>query len=365
MPPLYYSDYLQLDKLLSSQKTQSSEKRGSEGECHDETLFIIVHQVYELWFKQILHEVEDLYRIFQAPSIRESKLATCVDRLERIKKIQHVMMGHFDVLETMTPMDFLEFRGLLVPASGFQSVQFRQIEITLGPKTDERSGMDQEFFLGRFNPSDRAHLLELEKRPTLFDLVDAWLSRIPFIDIDANAKAFPFWREYRNAVEKMLKDDEKIIESNKQLTEREKAIQQENLQETRENFKTLFDEKAHDKLVVAKQRRLSQKGTLGALFIFLYRDEAVLQGPSRFLMALVDVDENFTVWRHRHALLAQRMLGTKIGTGGSSGHQYLKAAAEKHRSFTDLFNLSTFLIPRSALPKLSPELRRDLGFHFS
>ena len=121
-------DYLKLEKLLSCQKPVSAK----DEEQHDETLFIIVHQVYELWFKQILHELNDIQKRFEAPAIKEEHLSICVDRLERIKKIQDVIIGHFDVLETMTPMDFLEFRNLLIPASGFQSVQFRKVEIMLG-----------------------------------------------------------------------------------------------------------------------------------------------------------------------------------------------------------------------------------------
>ena len=78
----------------------------------------------------------------------------------------------------------------------------------------------------------------------------------------------------------------------------------------------------------------------------------------------MDIDENFTTWRHRHAILAQRMLGKKIGTGGSSGHNYLKMAAENNRVYEDLFNLSTFLISRKELPILPKELKQDLNFSF-
>ena len=79
----------------------------------------------------------------------------------------------------------------------------------------------------------------------------------------------------------------------------------------------------------------------------------------------MDIDENFIAWRHRHALMAQRMLGTKIGTGGSSGHEYLRKAAEENKVFTDLFNLSSFLIPRSKLPELPNQIKKELSFNFS
>ena len=116
-------------------------------------------------------------------------------------------------------------------------------------------------------------------------------------------------------------------------------------------------------MVEAGQRKLSQKAMLNALFIMLYRDEPMLSMPFQMMTILMDIDENFTTWRYRHMLLAQRMLGSKIGTGGSSGHTYLKKAADNNRVFVDLFNLSTYLIPRSRLPKIPAEVKKQLNFH--
>jgi tryptophan 2,3-dioxygenase len=115
--------------------------------------------------------------------------------------------------------------------------------------------------------------------------------------------------------------------------------------------------------VAAGGRKLSRKATLNALFILLYRDEPMLALPFQMMSLMMDIDENFTTWRYRHALLAQRMLGTKIGTGGSSGHTYLKRAADNNRVFVDLFNLSTYLIPRSRLPAIPSTIKRQLNFH--
>ena len=116
-------------------------------------------------------------------------------------------------------------------------------------------------------------------------------------------------------------------------------------------------------LVESGGRKLSRKAILNALFILLYREEPMLAMPVQMINLLMDIDENFTTWRYRHALLAQRMLGTKIGTGGSSGHQYLKRAADNNRVFVDLFNLSTYLIPRSRLPKIPTEIKKQLNFN--
>ena len=140
---IYYSDYLQLEKILGAQELESS-KVGSP--AHDEMLFIITHQAYELWFKQIVFELESVIDVFDDPQVEDKKMATAIHRLERIKQIQKVLIQQIDVIETMTPLDFLEFRDLLTPASGFQSIQFKQIEIMLGIKRKNRINADKEFF---------------------------------------------------------------------------------------------------------------------------------------------------------------------------------------------------------------------------
>ena len=356
--PVYYGDYLELGKLLDTQNPKSREI-GSE--AHDETLFIIVHQVYELWFKQILHELKSADEIFSSNLVDESSLSTIVLRLERIKKIQGLLLSQLDVMETMTPMDFLEFRDLLVPASGFQSVQFREIEIMLGLKTDQRKQVDRQYFLGRLQKEDQEKLLKLESSEVLFSKIEKWLERMPF----SSTQDFDFWGEYQAAVEDMLCGDEITINDNKAfLPEAALKGQLVNLDATRKTFDTLFDKDLYEKLVSEGERRLSQKATLNALFILLYRDQPILHLPYLILSALMDIDENFTTWRYRHAIMAHRMLGTKIGTGGSSGHEYLKSAAENNRSFVDLFNLSTFIIPRSKLPVLPKSILQKMTFHY-
>ena len=111
-------------------------------------------------------------------------------------------------------------------------------------------------------------------------------------------------------------------------------------------------------------RHFSRRALQAALLINLYRDEPILHAPFRLLAILADVERNFTTWRQRHAQMAMRMIGTRIGTGGSSGAEYLERAAERHRVFTDLSALASFYIPRSALPKLPPEVRSRMGFRF-
>lgn len=359
--PVYYSSYLKLEDFLNCQQPMSRKHATAENpEAHDEMLFIVVHQAYELWFKQILHDLDSVLACFNQPVVKDSDFAKILQRLDRIKKVQGIFGTQFEVLETMTPMDFLEFRNLLVPASGFQSTQFREIEIKLGLNTVDRQSVDREFFLGRLNQQDRDRLTALETTPSLLRLLEKWLERTPFTE----SENFNFWKEYQATVQSILNDDEQTILNNAaHLTDKDKEAQLQNLKTTKESFDNLLDLELHKKVVEAGQRKLSQKAILNALFIMLYRDEPMLTMPFQMLTAMMDIDENFTTWRYRHALLAQRMLGTKIGTGGSSGHQYLKRAADNNRVFLDLFNLSTYLIPRSRLPKLPANVLKQLHFH--
>ncbi|MCC5855474.1 MAG: tryptophan 2,3-dioxygenase [Idiomarina sp.] len=353
--PCYYSDYLKLDKLLGAQQPVS----GDYGpEAHDEMLFIVVHQAYELWFKQMLHELRSVHTLFRADLLPDEKLMTVVHRLQRVVAIQELLNQQIKVLETMTPQDFLEFRDYLVPASGFQSIQFKELEISLGVRRDTRIAFDQASFYNRINAKDRAYLEALEQEPDLFSCVDAWLARMPFLE----TKDFSFWRHYQDAIEQQLRSDEAIITGNELLGEEERVAELTALQSTRENFAALFDADKYREMQEAGRVRLSQRAMQAALFIYLYREEPVFNLPWQVLSSLVDIDEQITLWRFRHVMMVQRMLGSKIGTGGSSGHDYLRRTTEKNRIFADFMNLATYLLPKSTLPPLpepvSAALRR-------
>ena len=149
--PVYYSDYLQLGKILNAQQPESA-KEGIRAD--DEMLFIIIHQTYELWFKQILHELNIIREIFSQPNIRNNTpdIYNSVHRMKRICSILEVAVMQMGVLETMTPLDFLDFRDLLRPASGFQSIQFKMIEATLGLNYEHRYG--KAYYLTQLTPED-------------------------------------------------------------------------------------------------------------------------------------------------------------------------------------------------------------------
>ena len=120
---LTYASYLQLPQLMMLQHVQS------DPEEHDELLFIIIHQTYELWFRQILHELDSL-----KANLRNNKLYACIHTLKRLRTIMKTLVSQLDILETMTPMSFGSFRDRLDTSSGFQSTQFREVEFVLGYK---------------------------------------------------------------------------------------------------------------------------------------------------------------------------------------------------------------------------------------
>jgi tryptophan 2,3-dioxygenase len=347
--PVYYGDYLQLSKILNAQAPESA-KYGPA--AHDETLFIIIHQAYELWFKQILHEIDSVIALMNRPYIPSTDLSVINARLERITTIQQILIDQIQIMETMTSLDFMEFRDYLVPASGFQSLQFRLVEAALGIKPQHRMEIEKQFFTSRLKPEDRKILEAKEKSISVLELLEIWLSRMPFAQFDG----YDFWGDYSLAVEKMLEQDKEIISSNPGLDDQVRKLELRNLEMTRETFNTLLDSHRFEEIRQSGKVRFSQRAMLSAVFIFLYRDYPALHMPFKVLNNLIEIDEKFTTWRYRHAIMVQRILGTKIGTGGSSGHEYLKSTTERNRAFLDLFNLATFLIPRAMTPKLPSEI---------
>lgn len=356
-PPVHYHEYLEIDKLLSAQKRRSEELGNP---AHDELLFITVHQAYELWFKQIIFEIDSVLETFSAHPMAEQKMAMASARIDRVIAILKLIMGQIDVMETMTPLDFLEFRDYLYPASGFQSVQFRLIEIKLGLKEKERHLYNQTPFYKHLSPSHQKLVQESMQKDSLFDLVDKWLARTPFLE----NKEFDFWSAYQKAVSEMFHDDRETVRTNPQLSEEIKNKNLEMINATEKTFLATYNEEDYKKLQSEGHFHLSFKAFHGALLIYLYRDQAIFHLPFKILHSLMDIDEILTQWRYRHALMAHRMLGQKIGTGGSSGHAYLKTATEKHKVFSDFFNLSTFLIPRSKVPPLPASLQKKMNFNY-
>ena len=259
-----YSSFLKLDELLSLQQHDS---QGAGAPEHDELLFIIVHQVYELWFKQILHELDYLSRKLEDGDAPRSQ-----HTLKRILTILKIMVAQLDILETMTPTEFLAFRDHLESGSGFESYQFRELEFALGYK---RPGPLERYEQG--SPEWQ----RLEARyvaPSIWDCLLSYLARAGY--------EIPVEILERDFTQPMFTSEE-----------------------------------------------------VQAILIEIYRnDPAATVLCERF----TDLDEGIQEWRYRHVKMVERTIGTKRGTGGSAGAEYLKTTLFKPL-FPDLWAIRTEL----------------------
>jgi len=239
-----YGEYLKIDELLSLQHCES------DGPEHDEMLFIVIHQVYELWFKEVLHELDRF-----VGHLNSDNPALGEHQLKRVLKILKTLVGQLDVLETMTPLEFQSFRAFLDRASGFQSAQFRELEFLLGAKT--RENLDR--FVG--NSREFANLTRRFGDPTIWDAFVRLMAR--------RGHAIP----------------DTIL--NRDLTE-----------------------------------PLPESEQVQTALIEIYRTDPAL---TEICEALIDFDEGVQEWRYRHVMMVQRTIGSKMGTGGSSGAEYLRS----------------------------------------
>jgi tryptophan 2,3-dioxygenase len=366
MGEINYHDYLQLDKILNAQETESNKQNIS---AHDETLFIIIHQAYELWFKQLHHEADSVVEIMRKPTLNDNspELQTVVHRLNRMAVILRVLIHQIDILETMTPMDFLDFRDMLRPASGFQSWQFKLLEAKLGLKFEYRHG--KEYYTSQLRTEHIDLIKKAETEQSFLQLVNTWLERMPFspspttlLNVQDSAKGPSRW-EGEGQSFKTEKDSfsaQSAAEKAWDFWSDYKKAYSNSLAEAEKDNLNVFDE------VFFQQREshytFSAKANRAALFIMLYRGYPMLQTPFQLLNNLLEIDEQLSTWRHRHMNMVHRMIGTRIGTGGSSGKDYLKAAADKHYIFKEIAQLTSFLIERRKLPQLPKEIEEKLGF---
>jgi tryptophan 2,3-dioxygenase len=354
---LYYHDYLELNKVLDAQHPKSFED--GQDYAHDEMLFVVIHQAFELWFKQILFELDYVLHVFSKEKINDNSedMNLVVHRLQRVRKIMELLNQQVTVLDTMTPLDFLEFRNLLTPASGFQSVQFRLIEASLGLEMQNRHRQDyyKRANQGGFDETDLKQINETEGRHSLINLINRWLERMPFFNMDLwssyepvhhnDLEAHPFWKDYRAIYGAGLTENEAGKITDFDFVFLEKALPPD------------MQERSH-----LLRSQLSASAMQAALFIMLYRDFPVFQQSFRVLDILIEIDNALAAWRHAHFRMVRRMIGMRVGTGNTTGSGYLEGAASSHYIFRDLAGLSTYLIERRKQPALPEELIRILSY---
>lgn len=353
-----YWDYLGIEQLLSLQDGLPDGEEPSADELH----FIIVHQVFELWFKLVLSELRLARDAVSAELVPEEHIPKVVRHLQRVGKVFEHTMSQWAVMETLTPQDFLAFRDKLVPASGFQSVQLRELEILLGldPAQREASGFGDPIRviqnLADGSPGGvhaKAKLAAALAEPSLADAINEWVYRTPIQgsqprDAQDATVVETFISGYVKAQGEHLENQARIYGRQGTLTEEQARERLQHTLKDTEDFLRATDI-AQDKRAVRSRIRCS------VLFIESYRELPLLAWPRTLLDEIVDLEELLILFRTRHVRMVERVIGRRLGTGGSSGVDYLEETL-KYRIFTDLWTVRTILLPRTALPKLeSPE----------
>src|SRR5262245_15693063 len=228
-----YGEYLRLDRILDAQTPWSGQGGPA---AHDELLFIVFQKTYELWFLQILFELDDVQMRFSASLVDERDMQPILARLERIVAIWRLLVRQLDVLETMAPQDFLDFRDSLRSASGFQSWQFRLIEARLGLRRRDRIPVLNGEYDAVFGEERRRQIAQAEQQPSLHDQLDSWLSRTPFVE----RGGYKFFETYRAAVEAML--DAKVTLAQQSLSGQALVGERDAIERARRKFHLIFDE---------------------------------------------------------------------------------------------------------------------------
>lgn len=348
-----YWDYLKLDRLLSSQGgLEDDESQLMPDELH----FIIVHQVFELWFKLILRETRLARDHLAAPRVPEETVPYVVHHLRRVNQILSLASAQFQVMETLTPQDFLSFRDKLIPASGFQSFQMRELEMLLGLTESHRttfgsaSPLTHIHDLAARSPGGAAAWAAVEAaaaEQSLRAALNTWLYRTPIEgsspdsvgDADVISR---FIEDYLAAVEAQHTRQARHHASVFGAEERPARFQEAT--EMARRFLHALD-------APEAERAFARRVRAGLLYVESYRELPLLAWPRLLVDTVVELEEQMVLWRTRHARMVERVIGRRVGTGGSAGVDYLDQTA-RARIFSELWTVRTLLLPKDALPPL-------------
>ena len=311
--------------------------------------FIVTHQTFELWFKQVIRELREIRDILDCEHVPESQVPKAVEHLGRVTEIFRLLANQWKVMETLTPQGFLAFRDGLGTASGFESYQMREMEIILGLEPVGRgSEIDP---LGHFrklatrSEADAAALVRLEaalEETPLVSALTTWLERTPimgsFYGSDGDAAAV---EDYVNA------HLTAYANIGVEACARMEAQGVDNIDAVRARF-AAASQGAQDFL---KPDDVVNRARAGLLFIESYRELPLLAWPRVLIDAVVELEESMVLFRTHHARMVERIIGRRVGTGGSSGVDYLDATT-KYRIFGDLWGVRTILL----IPELRPTL---------
>jgi len=353
--PTTYWDYIKVEELLALQ-TGIAERESELG--NDEVLFIVVHQIDELWFKLILRELVSVRDLFAQAHVPEQALASAVRGIRRMDLLLRKVAEHFAVMETLTTRDYLAFRDKLSPASGFQSAQMREIEILLGLPDAERIPLGHEHTYmqalrtadGSESPASRRVTARLKDKPTLHDAVHAWLFRTP---IQGSTPGQPGDAErVRAFVDAYCRSQEVAVQGAMELA-RIEALTPEDAKRLEGRFAS--EVAAARAFLLAEDAPEAERARVARIraalvFIESYRELPLLAWPREVVDGLVALEQAFVVFRQRHARMVERVIGRRTGTGGSAGVEYLDQTALRYRVFRDVWAVRTLLVRQAVLP---------------
>lgn len=351
-----YWEYIRVEELLGLQGGYDGDE-ATMG--NDEVLFIVVHQVYELWFKLVLRELTCARDLFNQNPVPDKAMADAVRSLRRVVTIFGQAVNHFQVMETMTTRDYLEFRDRLIPASGFQSAQMREIEILLGLDDAMRIPLGREGSYkealrtvdGQASPATVRVERRLADGPTLKSVLYAWLERTPIggrttseADVDRFIEELVAGHRKEAASRLALALEHPLTEADRgRLEERYR-----NETALAEAFLRGEDEPGRS----AEERVKSKRVRAALVFLESYRELPRLTWPREVVSAVLEMEQAMVVWRQRHARMVERIIGRRTGTGGSAGVDYLDQTALRYRVFGDLWAVRTLLLPKRSVPTL-------------
>ena len=366
-----YWEYIHVEELLALQGGFDADE-SKVG--NDEALFIVVHQVYELWFKLILRELTTARDILRQNPVPDIQLAAATRSFKRVITIFEQATQHFQVMETLTTRDYLEFRDRLIPASGFQSAQMREIEILLGLDDGVRIPLGRE---GSYKealrgvdgkPSSATHRVEarIAGGPSLKAVVSDWLSRTPIDGFATQAAADAFieriilahrgeiTRRLSLAQQQALSPDD--IERLAARYEREVSAAAAFLRGEDEPVVDANKPGAAPAPPLDDEARATLRRVRAAIvFLESYRELPRLTWPREVVDSLVEMEQRMLIWRQRHARMVERVIGRRTGTGGSAGVDYLDQTALRYRVFSDVWAVRSLLLRKETLPPLEHE----------
>jgi tryptophan 2,3-dioxygenase len=362
--PTSYWDYIRVEELLRLQRGTAP----SEDELiDDEIRFIVIHQIDELWFKIVLRELVAARNLFAKTPVPENALAGAVASLRRITIAFDLAGQHFRLMETMRTQDYLTFRDKLYPASGFQSAQLREIEILMGLPDADRIPFGNE---GSYVAALKSHdgsaspaLARVERRqrdlPTLKTAVAGWLHRTPIHGSSpGDARDEQVVQEF---VESYLEGHEVLYRRAIDHAVKQQALTPADEDRLRARYRgQLQGARRHLQAEDETQERRSFVRRLRAAILFIdsNRTLPLLSWPGQIIDGLIECEQSMLVFRQRHARMVERVIGRRIGTGGSDGVAYLDQTALQYRVFTEIWAARTLLLP----PELCPPIANP-GFY--